>query len=317
MQTQQNGLRCDVGCLPLPRTDSYVKLRVLDGGSFIASTDVLHATGSKSETFRMHDWAFYIFHPSTGQNLLWDVGLSDDKNEYPPWSGKNLVDVLKPTRSRLSLRQQLLDIGVHHDDIRTVIFSHAHWDHCRPISKIFPNAIGLFGPGTFKHCSPGHFKDTNSQWHGNFFDPELKTESCVELEGPWQEFGPFEKAMDLFGDASFWIIQASGHMAGNLCAAARLETGDWVIMAGDCCHSRALLDGTQDYALWGGGVEKRSLHEDLSAAKDTVSRLRIAERNLSMHIVLAHDATWIEKGIDQALMSLINQEIVDSVRADL
>ena len=44
--------------------------------------------------------------------------------------------------------------------------------------------------------------------------------------------------MDFFGDGSFWIMKAPGHMAGNLCAAARLETGEWVVMASDCCHSR-------------------------------------------------------------------------------
>jgi len=224
------------------------------------------------------------------------------------------VDVLKPTRSRLSLRQQLLEVGVSHDDISTVLFSHAHWDHCRPISKMFSNATGLFGPGTFKHCSPGHFKDENSQCHGQFFDPELKTENCAELEGSWQRFGPFEKAMDFFGDGSFWIMKAPGHMAGNLCAAARLETGEWVVMASDCCHSRALLDGTQEYALFGDGVEKRSLHDDLRAAKDTVSRLRIAEMELGMHIVLAHDAEWIKEGVDQTLLSLVSQEIVDWVK---
>lgn len=116
--------------------------------------------------------------------------------------------------------------------------SHAHFDHCRPISDEFPSAKALFGPETTETCSPGHFQDPLSQWDGRFFDPEKMTENWDELEGPWKPFGPFEKAMDYFGDQSFWIVQAPGHMPGNLIAIVRVETGDWVVLGGDCCHSR-------------------------------------------------------------------------------
>ena len=116
--------------------------------------------------------------------------------------------------------------------------SHAHWDHCRPIRDVFPNATALFGPGTKESCSPGHMADPNIQWDGRFFDPERATERWEELHGPWVPFGPFDKALDYFGDGSFWIMQAPGHMAGNLCAAARLQDGQWVLLGSDCCHSR-------------------------------------------------------------------------------
>lgn len=76
------------------------------------------------------------------------------------------------------------------------------------------------------------------QWDGRFFDPERATERCEELKGPWEPFGPFERALDYFGDGSFWIMQAPGHMAGNMCAAARLRGGEWVLLGSDCCHSR-------------------------------------------------------------------------------
>jgi len=80
--------------------------------------------------------------------------------------------------------------------------------------------------------------DPSLQWDGRFFDPKRATERWSELQGPWVPFGPFEKALDYFGDASFWIMQAPGHMAGNLCAAARIVGGDWVLLGSDCCHSR-------------------------------------------------------------------------------
>jgi glyoxylase-like metal-dependent hydrolase (beta-lactamase superfamily II) len=116
--------------------------------------------------------------------------------------------------------------------------SHAHWDHSRPIRDEFPNATAFFGPGTKEGCSPGHIADPDLQWDGRFFDPVRATEKWAEFSGPWEPFGPFELAHNYFGDGSFWIIQAPGHMPGNLCAAARIEGGHWVLLGSDCSHSR-------------------------------------------------------------------------------
>jgi glyoxylase-like metal-dependent hydrolase (beta-lactamase superfamily II) len=54
----------------------------------------------------------------------------------------------------------------------------------------------------------------------------------------WQAFGPFERAWDHWGDGSLWLIDAPGHAPGNLIAAARLENGHWIVMGGDCAHSK-------------------------------------------------------------------------------
>lgn len=65
------------------------------------------------------------------------------------------------------------------------------------------------------------------------------TEVWEELDGTWIPLGPFDRALDFFGDGSFWIIDAPGHMPGNLCAAAKLEgMKEWVLLGSDCCHSQ-------------------------------------------------------------------------------
>lgn len=79
------------------------------------------------------------------------------------------------------------------------------------------------------------------QWDGRFFDPVNASERWETLSGPWTAFGPFERAMDFFGDGSFWVIQAPGHMPGNLCAAAKLQSDEWVLLGSDCCHSRLVV----------------------------------------------------------------------------
>ena len=82
--------------------------------------------------------------------------------------------------------------------------------------------------------------DSTTQWDGRFFDTSgLSTENWDELQGEWIEWGPFKRALDFFGDGSFWIIDAPGHMPGNLCAAAKVNDNDtWVILGSDCCHAK-------------------------------------------------------------------------------
>ncbi|KAK6365478.1 hypothetical protein LTS17_011197 [Exophiala oligosperma] len=187
---------------------------------------------------------------------------------------------------------------------------------------MFPNATGYFGPGTFEYCSPGRFPDepydTKGKWDANFFDPERATEKAEELKGEWQPFGPFPKALDFFGDGSLWILQAPGHMVGNLAAAARLANGEWVILGSDCCHSKALVDGTFDFKTWlNSSGHTESLHEDLDAAKGTAKRLRSLEVDYGCHIALAHDSTWMLAGKDKVLMSLLDDDLRDFARSRL
>ncbi|EKG09712.1 hypothetical protein MPH_13234 [Macrophomina phaseolina MS6] len=242
----------------------------------MAEMNKLHQ-GAPNYRFRMYDWAFHIFHPKLDRHVLWDVGIDGVPLPAP------------------------------------LFVLHAHFDHARPIKDIFPNATGYFGPGTKEHCTPGHLRDPGLQWDGRFFDPEKATENWKEFEGPWVPFGPFERAMDFFGDGSFFVVQAPGHMPGNLCAVARVEGGNWILLGSDCCHSRELLDGKFDFAVFEApnGV-KMSLQSDIPAAKGTISRIKQLE-DLGVHVALAHDTTWIKDGTDAVLMGLLDGGMMASV----
>lgn len=162
-----------------------------------------------------------------------------DKEAYATAVKDTLFDQVQITGPKTSLTDQLREYdGGNADTINAIIFSHAHWDHCRPFKTDFPNAKAYFGPCTYEYCAPGHLVDPTSLWDGRFFDPTNSTEPSEALSCPWIPFDPFERAMDYFGDQSFRVIQAPGHMPGNLCACARLESGDWVLLGSDCCHSR-------------------------------------------------------------------------------
>jgi hypothetical protein len=124
---------------------------------------------------------------------------------------------------------------------KLLMSSHVHFDHCYPFSSFLPKATALFGPGSIDHVKPG-WPATDSPYFSELVDPSHPWHSNVhELPSKedkrWKPFGTFDHAWDLFGDGSFWIIDAPGHIAGNVAAAGRLKSGEWVIMGGDCCHS--------------------------------------------------------------------------------
>ncbi|KAF2850845.1 hypothetical protein T440DRAFT_499002 [Plenodomus tracheiphilus IPT5] len=236
---------------PTERTPaSVVQLHLLDGGNLsTADISILHANAKKN-CFRI-----------------------SDTERYMPFVLQNQFPRATPVGPRRSLDEQLKERGIKVDEIDTVIFSHTHWDHSRPIKSELPGAKGLFGPRTAAHCSP-------------------------ELSGPWAPWGYFEKAMDLFGYGSFWVIQAPGHMPGNL--AQRL---------GDCCHSRKLLDGQEQFAQVKMPSGKWwSLHTDVEAARDTIARLKRSETDYGTHIAMTHDAEWIKAGSDMVLISILGDE---------
>jgi len=52
-----------------------------------------------------------------------------------------------------------------------------------------------------------------------------------------------------------------------------------------------------------------SLHTDLASAKDTIAKIGLLESHFGVHTALAHDATWLKKGTDQVLMSLLDDEM--------
>lgn len=55
---------------------SFVRLRLLNGGSMIASTKGIHHDVEKDEVFRLYDWAFYVHDQQSERHVLWDVGMS-------------------------------------------------------------------------------------------------------------------------------------------------------------------------------------------------------------------------------------------------
>lgn len=66
----------------------------------------------------------------------------------------------------------------------------------------------------------------------------------------------------------------------------------------------------QDIAQFQGpDLKPMSLHTDIASARDTMAKLRTLETDYGAHIALAHDASWLKKGTDRVLMSLLDERM--------
>jgi len=78
---------------------------------------------------------------------------------------------------------------------------------------------------------------------------------------------------------------------------------------------RELLDGKHEISQFCvPGIGKMSLHTDIAAAKDTISRIRVLEKDHAFHVALAHDAAWMKEGTDKVLLSLLDEHMTQAAR---
>ncbi|GFF34257.1 N-acyl homoserine lactonase AttM [Aspergillus udagawae] len=118
------------------------------------------------------------------------------------------------------------------DDIDSIIWSHGHTDHIGDPSTFPPSTELVVGSGFKDAILPGYPADPNgvileSDYAGRQLR-EISFESGLEI-------GHF-RAVDFFGDGSFYLLEAPGHAVGHMCALARTTPTTFIFMGADGCH---------------------------------------------------------------------------------
>ena len=196
---------------------------ILDGGLARVEDGSIYSPGINVGVPMTLSCNAYLIRHRT-QWLLWDTGTQDDL--ISEGGGKIVAHGIRGIVIR-TLASQLADVGVTPDEIGTIAFSHAHYDHVGN-SRFFRKAkwvahkaehAAMFGP--------------NPEQFG--YLPELYAsmrDNEVEM---------VEGDHDLFGDGAVRMIFTPGHTLGHCSLLVRLPKTGPVLLSGDVAHNRENL----------------------------------------------------------------------------
>ncbi|KAF8809556.1 Metallo-hydrolase/oxidoreductase [Phlegmacium glaucopus] len=229
--------------------------------------------------------SFLLNHSSNNQNFVFDLGIRNDWENYPP----RVVESIRttyPVHVQQDAVESLRKGGTSASDITYVCLSHSHWDHTGNTHP-FTKATFLVGSACQRLFDPGYPQDPNGRFASDLL-PEGRTRFLDASD--WAPIGPFPRALDFYSDGSLYIIDAPGHLSGHINVLARTSSdGAWIYLAGDSAHHQNLLTGESDIV---GHSGHQCAHEDKEAAEDHLVRIRALRALPRVRVLLAHDEPW-------------------------
>jgi len=121
---------------------------------------------------------------------------------------------------------QLARIGLAPADIRYVVNSHLHYDHCG-CNNCFPDAVTIV-----------HAKEWRAAQRPNTQAAGLYNPRNYDRIARWREI---DGELDLFGDGTVVVFPTPGHTPGHQSLRVQTASGT-IVLAADCCYLKQTLD---------------------------------------------------------------------------
>ncbi|KAF2100597.1 putative N-acyl homoserine lactonase AttM [Rhizodiscina lignyota] len=218
----------------IPESESCVQICIIDTTTRIEGFPhslILDPDIPGWETPPISVYALLIEHAS-GRKLLYDLGLRKDWENLPPRIS-GMLHQLSVTVEK-DVPEILKEDGLEPGDIEAIIPSHWHFEHMGDPSLYPSSTAMLVGPGFKKEMMPGYPCNPD----GNLLESDFAGREVRELDfSNALDIAQF-KAIDYFGDGSFYLLDTPGHAVGHLGALARTSTepSTFILMIGDCVH---------------------------------------------------------------------------------
>ena len=212
-------------------------------------------------------WAF------TDQKVLFTYScyLVKHGDDYLLWDTGHAMTAGAPA-PKVSIVDQLAQIGVKPEQIKYVGISHYHADHTGQVAS-FPGATILIGKG---------------DWDG-ITAPKPNVGANVAPFTHWISGGGKLEALtgdkDVFGDGTVIVLRTPGHTPGHQSLLVRLKEKGAVLLSGDAAHFH------ENYQ--NDGVP--SFNYDRAETIASLERLKQIEKNLHATVIIQHDPRDIDK----------------------
>ena len=191
------------------------------------------------------------------QYLLWDTGHSMTAPNVAP---------------KVSVVDQLAQLGVKPEQIQYVGISHYHADHTGQVAS-FPQSMLLIGKGDWDAItSPKPAAGVNAPPFAHWIGGAGKVE-------------PLPTDKDVFGDGTVLILNTPGHTPGHHGLLVKLKEKGNVLITGDLVHFRENYDGN--------GVPWFNTSRADSLA--SIDRFKKLAANFKATVIIQHDARDVGK----------------------
>jgi glyoxylase-like metal-dependent hydrolase (beta-lactamase superfamily II) len=238
------------------------------------------------ELVRIPIVAFLLEHPSAGLVLV-DTGFHRSIAEGPPdVRARNLGPVGRIMGRTANMRPeqavvaQLRQLGIDPEEVGLIVMTHLHFDHASALCD-FPGAKVLVSEREWITATArGSVRRGYSKAQ---LDPRL-TYMTLDFAGvSASRHGPFEEAVNVFGDGSLTLVSTPGHSLGHLSVIVRLGDRE-ALLTGDAAYtSGTLRDGRRPWRA-----------DDKQAFESSLAALQAYDREHPDALVVpGHDmATW-------------------------
>ncbi|KAJ7464092.1 hypothetical protein FB451DRAFT_1042583 [Mycena latifolia] len=224
----------------IPSSHATVEVKVFNVGN-TTLTNTSHAfvlpTLPGHESIHVPMFAFLVEHKLTRKRVMFDLGMRKDPLNFVPSVASYFSSGLFIVNEPKDITELLEDGGIPLTSIDTVIWRF----QSQPRESIFtfltgdmskfPNSTKLvIGPGTdtatFPESPAGSVQASDFAGH-NVTELNFNT-TKLTFSGM--------KAIDYFGDGSFYLMETPGHLPGHISALARVTPTSFVALGGDVFH---------------------------------------------------------------------------------